>query len=86
METIPHRELCNHRAEILRRVGEGESYVVTDNGRPVAILSPVPQSRLEELLAVGIARAATRSELPSIDRVHSPVDITLALDDLRGEG
>jgi len=86
METIPHRELRNHSAGPLRRVGAGESYVVTDNGRPVAILSPVPQSRLEELLAVGIARAATRSELPTIDRVHSPVDITLALDDLRGEG
>ena len=72
-------------AEILRRVGAGESYVVTNNGRPVAILSPVPQSRLEELLAVGIARPATRSELPSLDRVHAPMDSTVALDELKGE-
>ena len=85
MQTIPHRELRNRSAEILRRVREGESYTVTNNGRPVAILSPVPQSRLEGMLASGLARAAASRELPRIVRVKATVDSQTILDDLRGD-
>lgn len=40
MERIPHRELRNSSAEILRRVAEGESIEITNHGEVVAVLSP----------------------------------------------
>lgn len=40
MQTIGQRELRNDNAEIVRRVEEGESFVVTRNGEPVADLVP----------------------------------------------
>jgi prevent-host-death family protein len=40
VERIPHRELRNNSAEILRRVTEGESFEITNHGEVVAILQP----------------------------------------------
>jgi prevent-host-death family protein len=39
-ERIPQRQLRNDNAEIMRRVEEGESFVITRNGKPVADLVP----------------------------------------------
>ena len=44
--TIPHRELRSNSAEILRRVQAGETFEITNNGRPVALLAPVPEEPL----------------------------------------
>jgi prevent-host-death family protein len=38
--TIGQRELRNDSGEIMRRVEQGESFVVTRNGVPIADLSP----------------------------------------------
>lgn len=38
--TIRQSELRNDNASVMRRVAEGESFVVTVNGRPVADVSP----------------------------------------------
>lgn len=40
MERIPHRRLRNDSSEILRRVADGESFEITNNGEVVAILAP----------------------------------------------
>ncbi|WNV76866.1 type II toxin-antitoxin system Phd/YefM family antitoxin [Geodermatophilus sp. DSM 44513] len=58
METISHREMRNNSAEVLRRVEAGETLLVTNHGRPVALLSPapapgVPRERYDELLQAG---------------------------------
>ena len=54
------RELRNQLSRYLRRVRAGERLVVTDRGRPVAVLSsaavPVPDRHLERLLRQGIVR------------------------------
>jgi prevent-host-death family protein len=42
MERIGVRELRQHASRWLRRVAAGESFEVTDRGRPVARLVPVP--------------------------------------------
>lgn len=47
-------------SELLRQVQEGETIEITDRGRPVAMLSPVPTgSRLERLRAAGEVTPAT---------------------------
>jgi prevent-host-death family protein len=58
MDRIGVRELRQHASRWLRRVSAGESFEVTDRGRPVALLVPVPAGEgLEALLGSGQARA-----------------------------
>jgi prevent-host-death family protein len=66
MERIGVRELRQQASRWLRRVAAGESFEVTDRGRPVALLVPAPEQQgLEALLASGRARlgAGRLSEL-----------------------
>jgi prevent-host-death family protein len=57
MKTIPQRSLRNDSSEILREAEAGERFVITVNGRPVAVLGPydrrqwVPTQNVRELLA-----------------------------------
>ncbi len=39
--TISQRELRNNSAQVLRDVEAGETFVITNNGKPVARLTPV---------------------------------------------
>ena len=41
-ETVGVRELRQNLSRWLRRVEAGESFEVTERGRPVAVLSPLP--------------------------------------------
>lgn len=43
MASIGVRELRQRASELLRRVEQGETFEVTDRGRRVAILSPLPE-------------------------------------------
>ena len=55
------RELRQRASELLRRVEAGETIEITDRGRPVAVLAPLPdQSPLEQLRASGDLAPATR--------------------------
>jgi prevent-host-death family protein len=59
--------LRQRASELLRRVAAGETIEVTDRGRPVALLSPLPEAGpLERLRAAGDVDAATADlgELP----------------------
>jgi prevent-host-death family protein len=54
MESIGVRELRQHASKWLRRVQRGESFQVTEHGRPVALLIPSPAHiSLETLSATG---------------------------------
>jgi prevent-host-death family protein len=60
MQRIGVRELRQEASRWLRRVAGGESFEVTDRGRPVALLVPVPAAEgLEALLASGRARGGS---------------------------
>jgi prevent-host-death family protein len=60
MPTVGVRELRQRASELLRRVEAGETIEVTDRGRPVALLSPLPESApLERLRAAGEVISAT---------------------------
>jgi prevent-host-death family protein len=54
MATVGVRELRQRASELLRRVERGETIEVTDRGRPVAVLAPIPdRGSLAELRASG---------------------------------
>jgi prevent-host-death family protein len=54
MATVGIRELRQRASELLRRVEAGETIEVTDRGRPVAVLAPLPdRSPIERLTAAG---------------------------------
>ena len=60
MATVGVRELRQRASELLRRVEAGETIEVTDRGRPVAVLAPLPEAgQLERLRAAGDTVPAT---------------------------
>ena len=66
MQQIGVRELRQHASRWLARVAAGESFEVTERGRPVALLVPLPGGNgLDALIAAGRARpgAGRLSEL-----------------------
>jgi prevent-host-death family protein len=57
------RELRQRASELLRRVEAGETIEITDRGRPVAVLAPLPDPRpIDRLRATGDLQPA-RSDL-----------------------
>ena len=74
MVSVGIRELRQRASELLRRVAAGETIEVTDRGRPVALLSPLPQAGpLERLRAAGDVdlAAADLEELPAPLRLEA---------------
>ena len=60
MERIGIRELRQNASQYVRRAGKGETIELTDRGRPVARLIPIPPGGvLDQLIAEGKVRAAT---------------------------
>lgn len=54
------RELRQRASELLRLVERGETVEITDRGRPVALLGPVPEGNpLERMRATGEVDPAT---------------------------
>lgn len=68
MASVGIRELRQRASELLRRVEAGETIEVTDRGRPVAQLSPLPGGgQLARLRASGeiIAAVGSLDDLPA---------------------
>lgn len=62
MTSVGVRELRQRASELLRRVQAGETIQVTDRGRPVAVLAPIPDGGpLERMRAAGELSPATLS-------------------------
>lgn len=57
MEQIGVRELRQNASRYLARVAAGEDFQITDRGRPVALLVPVPADPYQALLAAGVLLA-----------------------------
>lgn len=68
---ITQRELRNDSGEIMRKLDEGESFVVTRNGTPVGELTPLRRHRFVAAeTAVALFRAA-----PSVDYMRFRADL-----------
>jgi prevent-host-death family protein len=77
-QIITQRELRNDSGEIMRRLDQGESFIVTRNGTPVGELTPLHRHRFVSAQAViGLFHAA-----PGIDakRFRDDLDAFAAQD------
>ncbi|HEX9968846.1 MAG TPA: type II toxin-antitoxin system prevent-host-death family antitoxin [Acidimicrobiales bacterium] len=71
---ITQRELRNESGEIMRKLDEGETFVVTRNGTPVGELTPLRRHRFVAAEAVvALFRAA-----PSVDYRRFRADLDAA--------
>ena len=60
MTRVGVRELRQRASELLRLVEQGETIEVTDRGRPVALLTPLPEGSVRDRLrAAGELQPAT---------------------------
>ena len=86
MRTVTHREMRNQSGEILRRVADGETIEVTNNGRPAALIVPPGGDALTDLLSRGQVRVARNraSSLRSISRRTSTASSEALVADVRG--
>jgi prevent-host-death family protein len=60
MVEVGIRALKQNASAVVARAAAGETVTITDRGRPVARLTPIPSSTLQSLLAAGLGRAARR--------------------------
>ena len=76
--TIPQRELRNNNVRVLAAVAAGESFVITQHGRPIAELRPITEQRRT------FVRTAERAELfregPAVDAAALRDDVDRLLD------
>ena len=69
MTSVGVRELRQRASGLLRLVEQGETVEITDRGRPVALLTPIPVgSPLERMRAAGDVETATADldDLPEL--------------------
>ncbi|MBI4955025.1 MAG: type II toxin-antitoxin system Phd/YefM family antitoxin [Myxococcales bacterium] len=70
MKSIGIRALRQSASVVLRQVEKGVTFEITDRGRPVALLSPMPQaSVLDRLRAAG----DTAEPVGNLDDLPDPV-------------
>lgn len=78
MTSVGVRELRQRASELLRRVERGEIIEITDRGRPVAQLRPLPVgSPLEQLRASGDVEPASENGDDFPEPVSLPEGIEL---------
>jgi prevent-host-death family protein len=68
MVDVGIRALKQNASAVVAEVAAGATVTITDRGRPVAQLTPLPTTRLQQLLDSGRARPARRR----LDTVASP--------------
>jgi len=69
MSKVGIRALKQNASAVVAEAAAGETITITDRGRPVARLTAIPVSRLQELVDSGRARPAKRDilDLPAPD-------------------
>jgi prevent-host-death family protein len=73
MTSVGIRELRQQASALLRLVEQGETVEITDRGRPVAHLTPIPTGSILERM-----QAAGELDPPSADPADLPAPVVLA--------
>ncbi|MDI6755439.1 MAG: type II toxin-antitoxin system prevent-host-death family antitoxin [Thermodesulfobacteriota bacterium] len=92
MEKVGLREANIHFAKYVKKVKEGTEVMLTDRGKPIAIISPISrrddpiEERLDQLERKGILKRASAGKL----KLHNPVtlrgrDLSLMISESREE-
>lgn len=85
MSTVGIRELKKRLSEYLEIAARGESVVVTDRGRPKAMLGPLPgRARIDEGVAEGWISPGTGAPLGATNRWKASRPSQEVLDEDRG--
>ncbi len=63
MSTVGVRELKNRLTRYLRRTKQGEEIVVTERGKPIALLMPIKAVKRASSLEARLARLAAQGRL-----------------------
>ena len=61
MAEVGIRALKQNASDVVGRAAKGERITITDRGRPVAVVTPLPSTSLQGLLDAGLARPPRRS-------------------------
>ena len=71
MSRVGVKELKNRLTEFLRRTQKGEEIIVTDRGRPIALIQPIESAKQFESLEARLAALSVQGlvELPSQPRL-----------------
>jgi len=74
MSTVGIRELKNRLTQYLRRTKQGEEVIITERGKPIALIQPIRsvehpvslEARLAKLAAQGFVTLPTRKPLKRV--------------------
>ncbi len=85
MEFITVRDLRIRSAEIWEKLREQGELVLTNNGKPIAILSDVEQNSVEEVLAM-VRRSRAQAAVSRLRQAAAQTGVDrLSLDDVNAE-
>ena len=88
MAKVGIRALKQNASAVVAEAAAGDVVVITDRGRPVAMLVPYEKSRIEALIEAGLARRARRSlrDLPPPARRRpGQLSLTAELEHMRAD-
>lgn len=87
MADVGIRALKQNASAVVARAAAGEVITVTDRGRPVAQLSPLPQPVIDRLVGSGRARPPKRplAELPEPAPALDGIRLSDAVAEARGD-
>lgn len=82
MAEVGIRALKQNASAVVAEAFAGATVVITDRGRPVAQMTPIPATRLVELIETGRARPARR-RIQDLPPPEPGPDLTAALLSMR---
>jgi prevent-host-death family protein len=82
MSEVGIRALKQNASAVVAEAAAGETVTITDRGRRVAQMTPIPRSRLAELVANGRARPARR-RLADLAAPRQGLNLSRALREMR---
>ncbi len=88
MGTVGIRALKQNASAVVAEAAAGDIVVITDRGRPVAMLVPYQQNRIQALIDAGLATPPKRSlrDLPPpAPRRRGERPLTEVLEEMRAE-
>ncbi len=84
MAEVGIRALKQNASAVVAEAAAGETVTITDRGRPVAQMTPIPKSRLQGLIDAGHARVA-RHRITELPRPADGPSLSQVLESMRDD-